>query len=170
MGAPQTSVGTMPIGVEGDLADDWTVANGAVDSATSEEASAEIPFGVAVKGGTAANSMKLLTAITEAVSGIVVYEPDFAKPAQLGDTGIKPKVTARLVRFGRVLVIPEDAVTEASGVFVRALPSGGNTRIGAIRGTADGVTTIDISAFARWRNGGGGAGALCTLELNLIGA
>lgn len=169
MGTPQTSVAAMPIGVEGDLADEWTIANGAVDSATSEETTAEIAFGLAIKRGTAAKSMKVLTAITESVDGIVVYEPDFAKPSQLGDTGIKPKVTARVIRFGRVFVIPEDAVTEASGVFVRAVATTGE-RAGAFRGTADGTDTIDVSAFCRWRNGGGGAGALCTLEVNLIGA
>lgn len=169
MAAPQTSVGVMPIGVEGDLADEWTVMNGAVDSATSEETTAEIPFGVAVKAGTAASSMKLLTAITETVNGVLVYEPDFAKPSQLGDTGIKPKVTARLLRFGRILVIPEDTVTEASGVFVRAVATTGE-RAGAFRGTADGTDTIDVSAFFRWRRGGGSAGTLCELEVNLIGA
>lgn len=169
MAAPQTSVGAMPIGVEGDLADEWTVANGAIDSATSEETTAEIAFGLGIKKGTAANSMKVLTAITEALDGIVVYEADFAKPSQLGDTGIKPKVTARVLRFGRILVFPEDNVTEASGVFVRAVATTGE-RAGAFRGTADGTDTIDVSTFCRWRNGGGSANTPCVLEVNLIGA
>lgn len=166
---PQTSVGaTMTIGFEGDLADLWTVENGAVDPVTSEETTAEIPFGVAIKKGTASDSAKLLTAITETVDGIAVREDDFSKPDQLGDTGIRPKVTFRVIRFGRIRVAPEDAVTEASGVHVRAVATG-SERAGAFRGTADGTDTIDISAFAKWRSAASG-GSLAVLEINLIGA
>lgn len=166
---PQTSVlAALPVAFEGDLADDWTVENGAIDSVTSEEASAEIAFGLALKKGTASDSALLLTAITEAVTGIAVREDDFSKPDQLGDTGIKPKVTFRVLRFGRIRVLPEAAVTEASGVFVRAVATGGE-RAGAFRGTADGTDTIDISAFASWRSSGSST-VPAILEINLIGA
>src|SRR6185295_11773735 len=94
MSAPQTSVSsTLPIGVAGQLADLWTQENGNVASATNEEASAEIAFGRAVKRGTADGSMKVLTAITEAILGITVHSHLFSKPDELGDTGLKSKVT-----------------------------------------------------------------------------
>lgn len=158
-----------PIGVVGQLADDWTVNAGAVDSVTNQEASAEIAFGLAFKRGTADDTAKVLTAITEAVDGISVFEQDFSKPDQLGDTGVKPNVTFRCIRFGRIIVVAEDNVDPTKGVFVRALANGGNTIIGGFRGTADGVTTIDISAFGKWRSTAT-AGNPVVLEINLIGA
>lgn len=170
MSAPQTSVpATMTIGLVGQLADLWTLNSGDVWSATNAEASAEIAFGLAVKRGTADGSMNVLTAITEAVFGVTVFNHLFSKPDELGDTGMKPNVTGDVLRMGRIYVLTETNITPASGVFVRALVSGGNTTIGAFRGTADGVTTIDISAFAQWVTTAT-AGNLAVLEVDFLGA
>lgn len=167
---PQLSVplfGTPP-GVVGQLADDWTVNEGAVDSVTNTD-TVEIAFGLAFKRGTTDDSALVLTAITEAVDGISVFEHDFSKPDQIGSVGILPKVTFRCLRFGRIYVIAEDNVDPTKGVFVRAVANGGNTIIGGFRGTADGITTIDVSAFGKWR-GTATAGNPVVLEFNLIGA
>jgi hypothetical protein len=169
MSAPQTSVPTTPaIGVEGQLADLWTQEIGDVRTATSEEASASIAFGRCVKRGTADDSMKILTAITETILGITVYSPLLSKPDELDAVGMTPKTVGSVLRMGRIIVTSEDAVTPASGVFVRALVNGGNTIIGGFRGTADGVTTIDISAFAQWTSSAA-AGALAELEVDFLG-
>lgn len=163
---PQTAVSALLIGVDGQLADLWTELNGDVAPLISEEASAEIPFGVAVKKGAADDGALKLTAITEAVHGIVVYSPLFSKPDELGDVGLKPKVSFGVLRVGRILARPENSVTPASGVFVRAVATG-NEVAGAFRGTADGTDTIDISAFASWRSTAG-AGELAVLEIDLM--
>jgi hypothetical protein len=148
---PQTEVeSTMPIGIAGQLADLWTDENGDVVSATSEEASAEIPFGVCVQHGTADDGVLKLTAIDDVLAGVVVHSHHFAKPYELGDTGLKPGVTFGLLRKGRIIVLPEDAVTPASTVHVRAVATG-NEVAGAFRGTAQGTDTIEITAFAKWR-------------------
>lgn len=169
MSAPQTSVPTTPaIGVEGQISDLWTQQSGDVRTATNEEASTSIAFGRAVKRGTADDSMKVLTAITETVQGITVYSPLFSKPDELDAVGMTPKTVGSILRMGRITVTSEDAVTPASGVFVRAIANGGNTIIGGFRGTADGITTIDISAFAQWMTSAG-AGALAELEVDFLG-
>jgi hypothetical protein len=169
MSAPQTSIpSTFPIGIEGQLADLWTEENGDVLSATNEEASAEIAFGRAVKRGTADDSMKVLTAISDTILGITVHSSLFSKPDELGNVGMLPKVTGDVLRMGRIIVTTETAVTPTSGVFVRALVNGGATIIGGFRGTADGVTTIDITAFAQWITSAG-VGELAVLEVDFLG-
>lgn len=170
MSAPQTSVpSSMTVALAGQLGDLWTQENGDIWSATNAEASAEIAFGLAVKRGTADNTMNVLTAITEVVLGVTVFNHLFSKPDELGDTGMKPKVTGDVLRMGRIWVVTETNVTPASGVFVRALPNGGNTTIGAFRGTADGTNTIDVSSFAQWVTSGS-AGGLALLEVDFLGA
>lgn len=167
----QTSVtwGAPAIGVAGQLADDWTVNNGAIDPVTSAETTNQIGFGLGVKRGTTDDSALLLTANTDALDGISVFEQDFSKPDQLGATGILPSITFRVCRFGRIVVVPEDGVDPTKGVFVRAVANGGNITIGAFRGTADGSNTIDVSAFGKWRSTAT-AGNPAVLEINLIGA
>lgn len=166
---PQTSVpANMVTGTEGALADLWTEENGIIESATSEETTAEIAFGLAVKRGTADDGVLLLTAITEAVRGVAVFSHLYSKPDELGDTGLKTKVTFDILRFGQINVIAETNVTPASGVFVRAVATG-SQRAGAFRGTADGITTIDVSAFFSWKSTTT-AGDPAVLEVNLIGA
>jgi len=167
---PQTAVTSpLALGVEGDIADQWTSAVGAIDTVLQSEATASIQFGVGVKRGTADDTILLLTANTDALDGITVYEADHPSPYELGTVGILPGVTMRVLRFGRIKVIPEDNVDPTKGVFVRAIANGGNTKIGAFRGTADGTNTIDVSAFAKWRTTTTG-GNLGILEINLIGA
>lgn len=166
---PQTSVpANMVIGTEGALADLWTEENGVVESGVSEEATAEIAFGLAVKRGTADDGVLLLTAITESIRGVVVHSHLYSKPDELGDTGLKTKVSLDLLRFGQIWVIAETNVTPASGVFIRAVATG-SERAGAFRGTADGTDTIDASAFFSWKSTTT-AGDPALLEVNLIGA
>lgn len=149
---PQTTVETtMPIGVAGQLADLWTEQNGDIISVISEEASAEIPFGVAVRQGTADDGALLFTATSQVPLGVVVFAHHFAKPDELGDTGLKPKVVFGVLRRGRIIVFPEEAVTPASEVRIRAVAAGAEVK-GAFRATADSTDCIDITPFAKWRS------------------
>lgn len=166
---PQTTVPTtLVVGSDGQLADLWTEENGVVDSVTSEETTAEIAFGKAVKKGTADWSALNLTAITEAVRGFAVWSQRYAKPDELGDTGLKPKVTFGILRMGRMIVKPEDGVDPTKSVFIRAVATGSEIP-GSFRGTADGTDTIDISAVATWMSTAS-AGEPAVVEINLLGA
>lgn len=162
----QTAVNDrMPAGIPGQLADLWTAEFGDVVSTTSQEASAETPFGVMVKRGTVDETSKLLSANTDKLHGIVVHAQNFAKPVQLGDTGLKPGITFGILRKGRIWVTPEDAVTPASEVHVRAVVAGVEVK-GAFRGTDDGTDTIDITGFAKWITSAG-AGEVAILEVDM---
>lgn len=146
---PQTEVKTvMDAGVEGQLADLWTEENGDVGTATSEEASAEISFGLMVAQGVADDGCKLLVEDAQ-LKGVTVFSHLYAKPTELGDTGLKPGVTFDVLKRGRIIVLPEEAVTPQSEVHVRHTVQG-NTRAGAFRATKSASNTLDITAFARW--------------------
>lgn len=156
---------TMPIGVAGQLADLWTEENGDVVSGTSEEETAEIPFGVMVAQGAADDGVLALAATDDVLAGVVVFSHVYAKPYELGDVGLKPGVTMGLLRKGRIIVFPEDAVTPESTVHVRAVAIGEEVA-GAFRGSPQGTDTIEITAFAKWRTTGGD-GDPAVLEVDL---
>lgn len=128
-----------------------------VDSFVSEEVSAEIPFGVMVKRGAAVGGALKLTAITDVLAGIVCHSHSYAKPEELGDVGLKPKVSLSVLRRGDIWVHVEEAVTPASSVFVRAVVAG-NEVAGDFRDTADATDLIDCSAFAEFLGSTAGAG------------
>lgn len=126
-------------------------------SYVSEEASAEIPFGVCVKQGTADDQCLKLTAITDKLIGIVVHSHAYQKDNEVGDTGIKPKMMVAVAVRGEIWVPVEEAVTPASTVLVRAIAVGGETA-GAFRDTADASDLIDVSKFCRFMSSTTGAG------------
>jgi hypothetical protein len=147
MGVPFTSVQQSTAGVfAGMLADGHPTE---FDSFVSEEASAEIPFGVMVKQGTADNGALKLTATSNKLVGLVVHTHGYAKDNELGSTGLKPKTTLKVLTKGRAWVKVEEAVTPSSAVKVRAVASGGEVA-GAFRDTADSTDCIDCSAFMRY--------------------
>lgn len=119
------------------------------DTKVSEEASAEIPFGVAVRRGTADDGMLLMSANTQKPCGILICDGPFAKDNELGDTGLKPKVVGDVVVRGRVYVWAESAMNVGDAVHVRVTANGGNTQTGTFLPLKDTNKTIDISAFAR---------------------
>ena len=148
---PQTSVTAMPEAVEGLLADDSLTKD--CLPATSEEASAEIPFGVMVCQGTEDDGVLLLNTSSASMAtklkGVTVFGQGYAKPQELGDTGFKPKCTFDVLNKGRIYVMVEEAVAPGNAVRVRAVAAGAEVK-GAFRTTADGTDTVDISKFAKW--------------------
>ncbi len=161
----QTSVtDVMTIGFPGMLSDSSRTKD--VASKTSEEASAEIPFGVMVKQGTEDDGVLLLTSIADLLVGVVLHSDEYLKDLQLGDDGLKPGTTMGVLVAGRCLVRVEDAVTPASGVFVRAVAAGAEVA-GAFRGTADSTDCINITDYAKFRESAG-AGEVVELEFNMI--
>lgn len=163
----------MPIGIPGQLADLHTAEFGDVVSATSEEASAEVPFGVMVKDGTDDDLVKNVNATNNKLAGITVFAHNFDYPVQRGDVGLKPGVTFGVLRKGRIYVRVEDAVTPASEVHVRAVTGGvngygtaGAETAGAFRGTQDATDTIDITGFAKYTSSAD-AGEIATVEIDM---
>lgn len=169
----QTTVLETPVfGCPGDIADLWTAERGIIDSATSEEASAEIPFGVMLQQGTGDDGAKLLGTSAAAMAvrllGIAVRAHDFAVGSELGTTGLKPGATFGCGKKGRFKVLVEDAVTPLSHVRVRAVAAGAEVK-GAFRALADGTDCVDISAFAKWRTSAG-IGEVAVVEIDMANA
>lgn len=138
-----------------------------VDSAYNSEVSAEMAFGIGVRRGAADDAALILAAASTPgdFAGVVVHTHAIFRPDALGTTGVKPKKSFGLLRLGCVWVFAEDAVTLASGVFLRV---GGTGVVGAFRGTDDAADAVDISAVAAWRTSAG-AGGVAKLEVMLIG-
>lgn len=175
----QTSVDSpMSIGVAGQLADEYTASNGDIGYGTNEEAATNIPFGVMVKEGTTADRIKLPTTAADVLAGILIHEYAYDVTTQLADatvntnaqSAILPNIGGALLKRGRVLVIPEADGTDADGVHMRIVASGGNTQLGSFTPTAEVGKTVNLSSLARWRNGGPKAGQPSVLEIDLTNA
>lgn len=123
---------------------------GHIDSMINGEASAEIPFGVFAAQGSTDKSAKKLTAITDALVGVITFRHGYADTIELGTTGLKPGVTMEVMDEGEAWVIVEEDVTPASTPRVRAIAGAGGSIIGALRTTAEAPNLIDISHFARF--------------------
>lgn len=156
---PQTSVASeVSRGFPGMIAD--SNMNKDVRSYANAEASAEIPFGTMVKhDGTSETKAVKLTATTDKpiFCGIVTHSHAYARPQEVGDTGLKPKTTLGCMWKGTIWVPVEDAVDPSKKVYCRAVATG-DEQAGAFRGSADGSDTIDCSNFARWVSATTGAG------------
>jgi len=169
MSAPQTSVAsTFTSGIPaGSLADD-----GPKDcvSGRNAEASASIAFGVMVASDTTETGAKNLAATSDKLKGVSVFGQSYHRGLELDATtgNLLPKVMFDVMRHGRLHVYPEDSVTPASGVHVRAVAAGAEVA-GAFRGTADGTDTIDVSKFCRWVSPGSSTVA-AVLEVDMTGA
>lgn len=69
---------------------------------------------------------------------------------------------------GRIYVVPETLVRPGDAVYVRAMPNGANTQLGALRNNSDGGTAIQMSAGnVLWREGNASIGDVAVIELNL---
>jgi len=152
--------------VEGMLSDNSMIKD--CLSRVNAEASAEIPFAVMVKQGTDPHEVLKLTAITNKLAGIVVFNHSYAKPNELGETGLKPKTAFNILNKGRIWVRTEEAVTQASAVRVRAIATGDEVA-GTFRTTADANDCVDISKYARFMKAAD-ADSLVELEIDMTNA
>lgn len=137
------------------------------------EASAEIPFGVAVaEGAIGANGTPnkgiLMVDATSVIAGVLMHQHTYAKDNELGTTGLKPLVPMTLVKRGLMWVIVEDAVTKDNTAFVRHTANGaGKLQKGAFRSDADTANAIKARGFT-YRSSTTGAGiALVEVDVNL---
>ena len=123
---------TMPRGFAGMKVD---TAEDIVDTAHSEEASAEIPFGVFVKKGTADGGVLLMTAANNVIAGITIH----SHASQVGTGGgLSSKAAVNLGTRCRVLMTSEQSVVPTDPVFVRYAAGGAASALrGTVRKDAD---------------------------------
>jgi hypothetical protein len=134
----QTTITDAPeIGLEGQIAD---ASPRALDTATTTDA--ETPAGVFVLRGAAARTCALpAAAFTEADVLGVVHRDQAREPGSVAEG---EEIAA--VRFGRVYVRVEDAVTAGGDVFARHTPNGPLVQLGAARSDADGGNAATTGA------------------------
>ncbi len=140
-----------------------------VENMRNDEASAEVLFGHAVKHGSTTDEYSALnlTAITgERVAGIVQFSHKYSD-LELGDDGLLPDAELNVAREGRLLVRCEDGCNVGDPLFIRAVATGGENP-GALRATADGSDTIDMTLAGSWRTSAA-AGELAVLEFDFRG-
>jgi hypothetical protein len=150
----QTTIDTPLAGLPGAPCDDHAARHNRVETCLNEEASAAIPFGYAVKQGTAERKCKLPSAKTDRLIGFATYSPGYVRNTQLADNGIQPKTYLGVTTKGGLWIMPEEDVAVGDGVHVRVTANAGKLP-GQVGKTDDGVRTIDISPFAEWRTAGG---------------
>lgn len=153
--APQTSVDAPQIGLPGSPCDADAARHNRVETCQNEEASALIPFGFIVKQGTVERRAKLPSAKTDLLIGFATWSPGFSAVTQIQEVGgILPKTFFGVTTKGALWIAPEEDVAVTDGVHARV-----TTNVAKLAGmlgkTDDGVRTIDISPFARWRTAGG---------------
>lgn len=153
---------------------DQSCPNNEIRSYWNSEASAEIPFGVAVIHGTAEDfaALKCHTSgaavVSAGLAGIVVHSHGYSRDSELGTTGLKPGVMMGLLRKGRIWVSPEDAVDPMDAVRVRCVVAGSEVA-GAFRAAADSTDCVALpTTMARWLTSCG-AGGLALLEFDILG-
>lgn len=141
---------TMTKAIEGALAD-----NGPHDCMAkfNEEASAKIPFGRAVKFGTADNGALLPSAETDKIAGIVVHVDAYTtgSDGELTSTGLIPDAVMTLLRKGRIWAMARTAVTPGDRLWVRAVSSNtGYEVLGGLEDADDSTDMIDCTAQGVW--------------------
>ncbi len=137
----------------------------------NNEASAEMPFGVAVafEGGSDDKGALLPDSISvDVIAGILVHTHSYHKPEQLGDSGVKPGQMLNVLRRGRLLAVCEDGCTPGARLHVRAVAGGGEQE-GALLASPDGTDTIDCGNQGVWLTTAS-AGGLAELEVDFTAA
>lgn len=134
----------------------------------NEEASANLPFGVAVQRGTADFGFLALVNGSSVPIGILAHTHQ-VDPGQIAtspaDAGVPPRYAGGVLKRGRMYVRVEEAVTPASPVFVRHTAGAGGTQKGAFRASADTSTALAWTA-ARYLTSAG-VGGIAVVEVNL---
>lgn len=134
----------------------------------NEEASANLPFGVAVAKGTADNGFLAMVNGSSVIVGILAHthqvDPGRVAASPAG-AGVPPKYLGNVLKRGRIYVQVEEAVTPASAVFVRHTAGAGGTQKGAFRASADTATAVAWTA-ARFLTSAG-ANGYAIVEVNL---
>lgn len=148
----QTSYAEQPAAFAGMLADATIVKH--ADTLVQGEASAEIPFGVAVALSTSPGTdgtpgkAVLPAAANAKIWGVAVHSHDYDNRTELGTTGMKPKVLLSALRKGRIWVTVETAVVAGDRAHIRYAAGAGGSQLGAFRNASVVNETIDLTKVA----------------------
>lgn len=120
------------------------------------EASANIPFGYAVKYGTLERDALLPSAATSKLQGIVMRTQAMEESGPFselvdnsGVPAVKPSGKLSVAHEGIFWVVCEDGCNPGDRLHVR-WETGTDTKIGSLRSTADSTHTIDCSNNGKW--------------------
>lgn len=136
-----------------------------VRSMVNAEATAELPFGIAVVQGTGDDACILPVDAASKYVGVVLHSHHYDPTYDMGVVGLKPKVTVNILVWGQCYVTVEEAVTVGDRVFVRHTPGTGTQR-GAFRRSADAATTIEIRGARYLTSAAAGGVAQVEVDFN----
>jgi hypothetical protein len=103
---------------------------------------------------------------TSGVAGIVLASQDIENnPAALTNPVYPIGDAVPLLRKGRVLVLVEEIVTNASSVFIRFAAGAGGTVLGSFRASADTATAV-AAPYCKYLSGAAAQG-FAVVEINL---
>ncbi len=147
----------------------------AIVATTANVTGNPIPFGRGVIRDTADSVIALPSATAFVFAGISVNrakgrpKDNTVSPPVTGDAVYNDAEAVPVLRFGRIWVEVETAVTTASGVFVRHTqdPAVAVNTVGRFRGTDVASEVDEITQGARWITSAA-AGELAALELNVM--
>jgi hypothetical protein len=153
---------TLPAGSVADMAPQYLV------SLTSAESTAEIPFGRMVQYGVTEQLMLVLAGASPVdLAGILTTEGGPHVPElSIGDTGLKPKFTGRVMRKGVIWVFAETGNAPGDEVHVRHTIDTGKL-VGNFTKTADSGKSFEITNGARWAKTTTAEG-LTMLEIDMV--
>jgi hypothetical protein len=149
-----------------------------IDSYVQGEASASIPFGVAVAEGTAGvpangipNEAINMVNASSVVAGAVVHSHAYSPETQLDASGVRPDNLINVMRRGRVYMRHEGTTTKGSAAFVRHTSGAGGTIKGYLRSDADTATAVLCRGliFAETKAAVGDGLVLVEVDMNLVG-
>lgn len=162
----QTTYGTtMTKAIEGALAD---AGPHVVEPFYNGEASANIPFGRAVKQGTEDNEAVLPAAESDEIIGIVIHADDYTtgSDGELTSTGLIPGARLGVLRKGVIWAMARTAVAKGNRCWVRAVSSDtGFEVLGGLEDSDDSTDMIDCTKQAVWRDSAA-QGELARLEVD----
>jgi hypothetical protein len=152
---------------------------------TSAEASASIPFGVAVAfkpSPTYDTDATMPANSTDKLAGVMIAQPGYARTftatepdgtagtvGELDGTGVKPGAVLAVLRKGRIWVKVEDGCAVGDRPYVRYSANGGNTQLGAFRSTDDSGHAINAQKLGQYLTSCG-AGGFAQLEVDFTNA
>lgn len=166
MTAQQTSVVTQTAGIAGTIADDCPHY---IRSYQNEDAT-EMGIGICVKVGTDPDTQVKLPSSQAAVFGVTMHSHAYAKPTELGDTGLKQYVTVGVMRKGTVKVYCSEAVVVGtSAVRIRIDTTAGTGDLlgpGTFCVSSNTTHTVLVTSGMKWVKGCG-AGGIAHLEVDM---
>ncbi len=138
-----------------------------VDIISKAAEGGDIPFGLAIVPGTAADQCKLPSAAAQRFLGISEYTSAGLVNAS-DEHQYEEKKEVNILTFGYVWVIPEDAVTEGEQAYFRHTAPGTET-LGAVTNNADGGNCDLIPGGVFETSADAGALAVLNLKPQLSG-